>query len=303
MLLDNLTLLLRIVEKGGLAAAGRELGLSPATVSERLAALEAHYSARLLTRTTRSLSLTEEGRVLVEGARRLLAEAEELEARLRHGSETLSGTIRLSAPFDLGRNRIVPMIDRFMDAHPQLRIELALTDGYLDLAAQGIDLAFRFGALKDSALYQRKLGTNHRIVCAAPAYLERHGTPLTPGDLAGHDCILMRFGENIDQEWPFVVEGKPMTQIVRGRRVANDGSLVKDWCLRGHGIALKSGWDVSEHLAKGELVAILADFAPPPTSLQIVYTGGPNLPRRIRSLMDYFAQNWPRDRLNYDGAR
>ena len=157
MLLDNLSLFLRIVEKGGMAAAGREIGLSPATVSERLAALEAYYGATLLTRTTRALSLTEQGRALVEGARRLLAEAEELESRIRLGTEVISGPIRLSAPVDLGRRCIVPIVDAFLEQHPAVTIDLNLTDGYVDLVGQGLDFAIRHGVLADSTLRAKSL--------------------------------------------------------------------------------------------------------------------------------------------------
>ena len=137
MLLDNLALFLRIVEKGGLAAAGREFGLSPATVSERLTALERHYGAALLTRTTRAISLTDEGRTLVDGARRLLAEADELESRVRLGVQTLSGPVRLSAPADLGRERVVPVVDAFLAEHPGVTVDLHLGDGYVDVVGQG----------------------------------------------------------------------------------------------------------------------------------------------------------------------
>ena len=136
MLLDNLALFLRIVEKGGLAAAGREFGLSPATVSERLTALERHYGAALLTRTTRAISLTDEGRTLVDGARRLLAEADELESRVRLGVQTLSGPVRLSAPADLGRERVVPVVDAFLAEHPGVTVDLHLGDGYVDVVGQ-----------------------------------------------------------------------------------------------------------------------------------------------------------------------
>ncbi|MDB5726703.1 MAG: bacterial regulatory helix-turn-helix, lysR family protein, partial [Novosphingobium sp.] len=236
MLLDNLALFLRIVEKGGMAVAGRELGLSPATVSERLAALEAYYGTRLLTRTTRAISLTEEGRLLVDGARRLLAEAGELESRVRLGSETISGPIRLSAPEDLGRRRIMPLVDDFLAAHKEVTIDLNLTDGYVDLVGQGVDLAVRHGTLADSSLRSKPIGENRRLVCAAPAYLHAHGTPQHPDELARHDCIVMRFGQNIDQEWPFRVDGQPYAVSVGGRRIANDGGLVRQWCKQGFGI-------------------------------------------------------------------
>lgn len=169
MLLENLALFLLIVEKGGLSAAGREIGLSPTSVSERIGALEKHYGATLLTRTTRSISLTDEGRMLVDGARRILADAEDIESNIKLGTERISGLIRLSAPVDLGRNRIVPILDQFLEDNPSVSLDLNLTDGFLDLAGQGIDFAIRYGALSDSTLRVRKLSEGRRVVCASPA--------------------------------------------------------------------------------------------------------------------------------------
>ncbi|WP_299848289.1 LysR family transcriptional regulator [uncultured Roseovarius sp.] len=289
MLIENLKLFLKIVEKGGLAAAGRELGVSPATVTDRLAALEAHYGARLLTRTTRSISLTDEGRELVTGARRILAEAEETEARIRLGVEKISGTIHVSTPSDLGRNQIVPLLDRFMAQHPEITVDLTLSDGYVDLVGQGIDLALRFGDLSDSTMKSRKLGPNRRLVCAAPAYLEHRGEPQHPDDLAHHNCLIMRFGANTDQDWAFIMGGKQRTRRVNGDRIANDGDLIRRWCLKGYGLALKSEWDVRADLAAGHLVSVLNTFAPEPSSLQMVYPAGAVQPRRVRTLMEFFS--------------
>jgi DNA-binding transcriptional LysR family regulator len=289
MLLENLSLFLRIVEKGGLAVAGREVGLSPATVSERLASLEAYYGAALLTRTTRAISLTEEGRALVEGARRLLAEAEELESRVRRGANVISGPVRLSAPEDLGRHLLVPVIDAFLAEHPAVTVDLNLTDGNVDIVGQGMDFAIRHGMLADSSLRAKSLGENRRVVCAAPAYLAAHGTPVHPDELAAHDCIVMRFGQNIDRDWPFLINGVMRKVTVHGRRVVNDGGLVRQWCREGRGIALKSIRDVADDLATGALVELLEDFSAGGTALQIVYPPSAVQPRRVRMLIDRIA--------------
>ncbi|MCO5151715.1 MULTISPECIES: LysR family transcriptional regulator [unclassified Shinella] len=289
MLLENLSLFLRIVEKGGLAVAGREVGLSPATVSERLASLEAYYGAALLTRTTRAISLTEEGRALVEGARRLLAEAEELESRVRRGANVISGPVRLSAPEDLGRRLLVPVIDAFLAEHPAVTVDLNLTDGNVDIVGQGMDFAIRHGVLADSSLRAKSLGENRRVVCAAPAYLAAHGTPVHPDELAAHDCIVMRFGQNIDRDWPFLIDGVMRKVTVHGQRVVNDGGLVRQWCREGRGIALKSIRDVANDLATGALVELLEDFSAGGTALQIVYPPSAVQPRRVRMLIDRIA--------------
>ncbi|WP_299410559.1 LysR family transcriptional regulator [uncultured Roseobacter sp.] len=294
MLIENLKLFLRIVEKGGLAAAGREVGLSPATVTDRLAALEAHYGARLLTRTTRSISLTDEGRELVTGARRILAETEETEARIRLGVEKISGTIHLSAPSDLGRNQIVPLLDRFMTMNPEVAIDLSLSDSYVDLVGRGLDLAIRYGELSDSTMKASRLGENRRLVCAAPAYLELNGTPLHPVELAHHNCLVMRFGSNTDQDWSFVIDGEKRTCRVRGNRIADDGDLIRQWCLNGHGVAFKSEWDIRDDLETGRLVELLEDFTPEPSALQMVYPAGTVQPRRVRALMEFLSKKFVR---------
>src|SRR6266478_5480444 len=290
MILDNLALFLRIVEKGGSAAAGRELGLSAASVSERLVALEKYYGAALLRRTTRAINLTDEGRLLVEGARRLLAEADELEALIRLGVEKISGPIRLSAPIDLGRSYVVPTLDAFLAEHPEVTIDLNLTDGYVDLVGQGQDFAIRYGELADSTLRVKRLAENRRIVCASPAYLRNKGRPQHPDDLADHECILMRFGQTIDRDWPFLIDGKVRRVVVRGQRIANDGGLVRDWCLHGYGLARKSLWDVDADLKAGTLVELLQEFSPGGTGLQIVYPATQDQPKRVRLLIDRIAE-------------
>ncbi|MDR9863286.1 MULTISPECIES: LysR family transcriptional regulator [Pseudomonas] len=289
MLIENLALFLLIVEKGGLSAAGREAGLSPTSVSERLAALEKHYAATLLTRTTRSISLTDEGRLLLEGARRLLADAEHIESSIKLGTDHISGLIRLSAPVDLGRNHIVPILDQFLEENPEVSVDLNLTDGVLDLAGQGIDFAIRYGALPDSTLRVRKLSEGRRVVCASPAYLTAHGEPQHPAELAQHPCILMRFGNNIHREWQFRSDGRSFKVSVSGRRIANDGDQVRQWCLAGHGLCIKSYIDVREDLNTGRLIEVLQAYSLPGVDLQIVYPSGHALPRRVKLLMDEIA--------------
>jgi len=284
MQLDQLILFQTIVEKGGLAAAGRELGLSPTTVSDRLARLETFYGVTLLNRTTRSISLSEEGRVLFEGAKQVIAEAQDLDDRVRFGATTLSGPIRLSAPLGLGRSIIEPVIDQFVQDHPKIRVELILSDGYVNLVDEGIDLAVRFGDLVDSSLRQKRLGENHRYVVAAPDYLAEYGSPKQPEDLRDHNCLLMRFGPHLDQHWAFQDQGRDVKVQVTGNRIANDGRLVHDWALKGYGIALKSMWDVEADLNKGLLVRLLADFAPAPSTVQILFAPARTTPRRVRAL-------------------
>ncbi|MEM7413755.1 MAG: LysR family transcriptional regulator [Myxococcota bacterium] len=289
MNLDHLDLFLTIVEKGSMAAAGRELGLSATTVSERLASLEARFGASLLHRTTRTIGLTDEGRTLAEGARLLLEEAGELENRVRRGAETLSGRIRIGAPLDLGRSIVAPVVDAFLREHPTISIELLLSDGYLNVIDDGIDLAVRFGNLADSTLRVRKLGEHARVVCAAPRYVEAHGAPKKPTDLAEHNCIAMRFGSHLDNVWRFRVKRKELRVTVHGDRIANDSALVREWAVAGHGIVWKSELDVRDDLEAGRLVRLLEDCPAMTLPLQMVFPPGRSQPRRVRAFADALA--------------
>ncbi|WP_272010077.1 LysR family transcriptional regulator [Roseovarius sp. ZX-A-9] len=290
MLIDNIRLFLTITEKGSLVAAAREVGLSATTVSERLAALEAHYGVVLFNRTTRKLSLTDEGRTLLSGAKVVLGEIEDLETRIRHGADTLSGPIRISAPIDVGRSIVSDVISAFTSEHPAISIELLLSDGYVDIVGQGFDLALRFGAVTDSTLRTRSLGQYRRIVCASPAYLAAHGAPQAPTDLTQHNCLVMRFGTTLDNVWRFGTEKKPLTVTVRGNKTVNDGSLVRQWALEGHGIILKSELDVADHLKNGQLVALLEEYSCPPNPLQMMFPPGRAQPRRVRVLANAISE-------------
>lgn len=289
MLLANIALFQQIVEKGSLAAAGREAGLSSTTVSERLAAMEAHFGVVLLNRTTRAISLTDEGRTLLEGAKVVLGEVEDMEARIRHGAQTLSGTIRVSAPSDIGRTVVAAEINRFLKEHPNISIELLLSDSYVDFVGEGIDIALRFGQITDSSLRARSLGAKRRLVCASPAYLEKHPAPKEPSELKDHNCLLMRFGVNLDNVWRFGPDAQPQFVTVRGNRVTNDGALVRQWALAGHGIVLKSELDVGLDIRAGELVELLADHAAPALPLQMLFPPSRAQPRRVRALADQVA--------------
>ena len=286
MLIDNIRLFLTITEKGSLVAAGREVGLSSTTVSERLATLEAHYGVVLFNRTTRSLSLTDEGRTLLSGAKVVLAEVDDLETRIRHGADTLSGPIRVSAPIDIGRSIVSGVISSFTAQHPAISIELLLSDGYVDIVGQGFDLAIRFGNVTDSTLRTRNLGHFHRIVCAAPSYIAKHGAPRTPADLVHHNCLIMRFGTTPDNIWRFGTAKKPQLITVRGNKTVNDGSLVRQWALEGRGIILKSELDVADDLQSGALVALLQEHSPPPNPLQMMFPPARVQPRRVRALAE-----------------
>lgn len=287
--LSDLQLFALIVERGSLTAAARELGLSQGAVSLRLAALEKAAEAQLLRRSTRRLQLTEAGDQLYRTAKRVLTEIDDLHGALSGDKGALKGQIRVSAPNDLGRRYMAPAIDAFIRDNPGISVELMLTDTSLDLTGVGVDLAIRYGRLPDSALQIRRLSSNRRLPVASPAYLNRMGRPEKPEDLRSHNCMsLLRGGGRFDL-WPFVVDGAATSVKVSGDRDANDGGLLREFAIDGHGIALKSAWDVADDLIAGRLEALLVPYCPADVDLQIVMPPSRQRPRRVTALADYFA--------------
>ncbi len=285
--LSLLRLFVRIVSAGSLTAAARELGISPPVASKRLAQLEADLGIRLLQRTTRRLTLTEDGAVLHARAQRILEEVDQTEALLSHQRETVEGLLRITAPAALGRRRIAPLLGEFQRRHPHLTAQLVLTDTVLALVDSGLDIAVRFGALEDSSYFSRELAPNYRVVCASPAYLEAHGTPLHPKDLVRHRCLLI--GDQPQAEWSFT--GTSHTAVrVHGALISNDGEAVHDWALQDMGVALKSIWDVGADIDAGRLRRLLPDYAVPAAPLHAVYPHGRHLAPRVRVFIDYMRE-------------
>jgi len=274
----------RIVSAGSLSSAARELDVPVSVVSRRLTQLETSLGTRLLQRTTRRQTLTEEGRLLHARVLRILDELEQAELVLAERRAGVHGVLRVTAPGALGRRWLAPVAAAFQERHPQLLIQLDLSDAVVDLADTGHDLAIRYGALADSSLVARELAPNYRVLCAAPAYLERHGAPRSPADLAGHRCIVI--GEQRRAEWRF---GASDTGSVRvdAAFLTNDGEAAHQLALAGSGIALKSIWDVGDDLAAGRLTRVLPDHAIAAAPLHAVYPHQRNLAPRVRLFVDY----------------
>lgn len=291
MLLDNISLFLLIVEKGSLSAAGREMGLSPTTVSERLAALEAHFGAVLLNRTTRVISLTDEGRILVAEAKAILDGVTDLEAHIREGTHSLTGLIRVSAPSDPGRALVSDVINNFLKKHPGIKFELILTDGYLDIVGEGIDLALRFGPTEDSTLRAKGLGSIRQVLCAAPSYIETHGVPKVPTDLKKHNCLVRRYGQKLDNVWRFSRRQAQQVVTVSGDRVANDGALVRQWVVQGYGIISKLELDVKQDILAGRLLELLPEYQRAAIPYQILFPPARTQPRRVRVFSEYLVNH------------
>lgn len=284
---QDLHLFRLVVKTGSLTAAGRLLGLSPATMTARVQAIEAHYGVKLLKRTTRNLSPTVEGQLLAEAAKRVLDEMDLLEEAVRKGSDDVAGTVAITAPTDLGRQFVGGILDDFLAANPRVVARLVLTDRVLDFIESGADVAFRYGNLPDSSLVTRRIGTDRLVPCCSPDYARRHGMPAHPSALASHNCLVFLRGASPVDEWRFVVGDTPLVVRVSGNRQTGDGAMLRSWALEGSGIALKSIWEIADDVRAGRLLLVLDEFARDRQGLHLLTEGGRNLPRRVRAFVDF----------------
>ncbi|MCT7326290.1 LysR family transcriptional regulator [Ralstonia mojiangensis] len=294
-MLDNLPALIsfaRIVSAGSLSGAAREMDLPLSVVSKRLAQLEAALGVRLIQRTTRRQTLTEEGVLFHSRVVRILDEIEQAESLLMQRRQAVSGLLRVTAPGQLGRRRIAPIVAAFQREHPQLSVQLELTDAVVDLIDSGYDMAIRFGALTDSTLIARPLAPNFRVLCASPDYLAEHGAPVHPADLVRHRCILI--GDQRRADWRFS-GGEEHTVRVTASIVTNDGEAAHALAAEGAGIAVKSIWDVGDDLLAGRLVRVLPGHSVSAAPLHAIYPHSQHLAPRVRVFVDYV-----RDRLQQD---
>ena len=292
--IQEMAIFARVVGAGSLSAAARELGLSPALVSRRLAALESRLGARLINRTTRSLHLTDDGATYYEACARVLADIEEADAAVSAGRVEPRGTLRVALPASFGHQHIAPLIPRFAERYPQIQLALSLSDRTVNLIEEGFDLAVRIAHLEDSSLTARKLAPNRRVVCASPGYLARHGTPHTPDELARHNCLTTTdFAMNWDYKGP---DGKPGSVRVTGRYSCDNWEVLREWALAGLGIALKSTWDVHRLLVHGSLVEVCPGYTfHSDVAIYAVYPSRRFLPAKTRVFIDFLAESFGPD--------
>ena len=283
----TLAVFVKVVDSQSFAAAARDFGLSPAMVSKHVRALEERLGARLLNRTTRRLSLTEVGRGYYERARQVLADLEDADRAASDLHAAPRGTLKVNAPFSFGIRHVGPAIADYLAAYPGVAVDIDLSDRYIDLLAEGVDVALRIGRLADSSLIARRLAPIRLVACAAPAYLARRGPPARPRDLADHDCLLYTYAATAD-EWRFVGPGGT-DEVVRvsGRLRANNGDLLMAAALDGLGIALAPSFMAGEHVQAGNLVTLLPGYAAPEVALYAVYPPGRHLSAKLRSFVDF----------------
>lgn len=281
---------------GSLSAAARELGVTTAAVSRHLAQMEARLGLALVNRSTRRMSLTPEGQLYLDHARRILGEIGEMEDQLGAALASPRGLLRVNATLGFGRTQVAPLISAFVRRHPQVDVQLQLSVNPPALTDDAFDVCLRFGPPPEARVIARRLATNRRLLCAAPAYLARHGVPTQPSELLRHNCIGIRQGEEAYGVWRLSRRKGRRTLVetvrIRGNLTTNDGGIAVQWALDGHGILLRAEWDIAGHLARGELVEVLPDYETPPADIHAVWRSGHRTATRIRVFVDFLARSF-----------
>ncbi|MEY4551579.1 MAG: hypothetical protein RL685_7774 [Pseudomonadota bacterium] len=289
-----LVIFARVLQQRSFTRAARDLNTSTSAVSKRIARLEARLGASLLTRTTRHVVPTEAGLALYERCLRILREVEDAELLVADLHGAPRGLLRVSAPVYFGELHIAPLIAGLARLHPELRIELSLSDRFVDVTAEGFDLAVRIGPLSGATLNVRKLVQDPLVACAAPAYLERRGTPQHPQDLLEHDCLRYTLASNKGR-WRFADEsGEALHVPVMGPFDSDHSGALREAAIAGLGIVYLPQFYLAEALKRGALLRVLTSFAPPPIDIQAVYPSQQRLPPKTRACVDFLAEELPK---------
>ncbi len=282
-----------LASAGSLGAAARELGITTPAVSKHLALMESRIGVSLVNRTTRRMSLTPEGELYLENARRILSDIDGMEELLGVSKATPRGLLRVNATLGFGRSHVAPLISRFVRKHPQVEVQLQLSVNPPPLTEDSFDVCIRFGAPPDARVIARHIAPNRRLLCAAPAYLAKHGFPKVPNDLTKHNCIGIRQGEEAYGVWR-LTSGRgrgASTESVktRGNLTTNDGEIAVNWALDGHGILMRAEWDIERYLRNGRLVQVLPQYFTPDADIHAVYPQRHQLAARVRAFVDFVA--------------
>ncbi|RJF96657.1 LysR family transcriptional regulator [Noviherbaspirillum cavernae] len=284
--LKQIEAFVEVVEKGSLARAALEQKVTPVMLGRRIDALEKRLGAKLMRRTTRHLTLTEEGTVFLDHCRKLLAELNAAEKIISEGRHKATGHLVVSAPAAFGRKHVAPHAPGFVAANPDVKISFNLTDHVIDLMREGYDLGIRIGGVIEPSFVAVKLAANRRVVCGTPDYFSRYGIPKTLDDLARHNCLAFNLQGGQQRGWYFQKNGKPVTIKVNGSLDCNDGELLHRWACQSLGLAWRSTWEIQPQLASGELVTVLDEYALPHYDIMAVYPQQRHLPAKIRFFID-----------------
>lgn len=276
-----------LVRAGSFSAAARELDISTPAVSKRLTQLEARLGVQLLNRTTRRIGLTPEGEVYVAHARRILTDIDTMEQLVSNAANNPKGLLRVNATLGFGRSQIAPLISDFVKRHPDIQVQLQLTVNPPALSEDAFDICIRFGEPPDARVIARRIASNRRLICAAPAYLTRRGTPAVPKDLTRHDCIGIRQGDDAYGIWHLTSNQRTEAVRVRGTLSTNDGEIAVNWALAGHGVLMRAEWDIAKYLRSGRLRQVLESWKLPPADIYAVYPQRHKSAARVQAFTDF----------------
>ena len=284
---SDIRIFLAAVSAGSLSAAGRQLGIGPMQVSRRLAVLEEELGVRLLHRTTRAIALTAEGEAFLPYANTMTDAEQSARRELSPSSATVSGVLRLTAPSVFGQTMVLPVLGALLERHPELRVDLDLSDRVVDIVGQGLDLALRVATLEDSELVARRIVGNPRVICASPRYLQRHGMPARLADLDDHQCIVL----HAIPRWPLIVDGELQRRRVNARVTTSNVDAARTAAIQGLGLAMLAYWDVHRQLGDGELLGVtLEDATMEDLSVWAVMPTRRYLPTRVKVFLDALEQ-------------
>ena len=282
----------RVVEANGFSAAAPALGLTPSAVSKLVTRLETRLGVRLLQRTTRALHLTQEGEIFFAAARRIVGEIESLENQIAGQSSTPSGVLRVTTSLAFSTHQLAPVLSEFLARHPLVQFELLPTDRVIDMVEEGIDVAIRIGRLPDTSFMARKIGEDKRLICAAPAYLARHGTPQRPEDLARHNCLVSRDRTQLNR-WPFKIDGQLAEIEVSGRVAVTEGETQMQLALQGIGIVRLTRLTLAQAIREGTLVPLLGDFsADEAVPIHAVYPHRRHLAPKVPAFVNFLIEKF-----------
>jgi DNA-binding transcriptional LysR family regulator len=294
---DELHFFSALAAAGSLSAAARDLNVTTAAVSRKLAAVERRLGVGLVVRTTRRMSLTPEGGIYLQHARRILAELHEMEQAVSGARATARGLLRVNATLGFGRSHIAPIIARFVRHHPQVEVQLQLSVNPPPLTEDAFDVCIRFGEPPDARVIAKLLAANRRLLVASPGYLARHGPPRIPRDLLRHNCIGIRQGDEAFGMWRLVRSAtagthKPEVVKTRGTLATNDGEIAVNWALEGHGIVMRAEWDIARYLRSGRLVQVLSEYETPAADIYAVFPRQLQSTARVRAFVDFIATSF-----------
>ncbi len=284
---SDLEFFVLLAKLGSLAATAREMDVTPPAATRRLAQMEQRLGVRLANRSTRRVSLTSEGELYLAQAAQILADIRAMDESVSSSRAAPKGLLRVNATLGFGRTSIAPLVSRFARKYPDVEVQLQLTDRGINLVEEAYDLGIRFGELPDTRLTARRILSNRRFLCAAPAYLKKHGVPETPDDLARHVCILHRQNDDAYATWRLTRGRKAETVKVRGRLSSNDGDVVLGWALDGHGILARSEWDAAKYLDSGRLQVVLPEYHLANADLYAYYPSRQHQSAKVRAFIDF----------------